>query len=213
MLCGGTPLIWESGPWKRYLARCVNGLRRRRQQRRWTEASCAAIERDIFLSAYAVRKLLDAGKVSDEVESGPLRAVAHPPRGCTADVMNWHRIDDLYDLSTHTEVDLSLRDFCNQVVHSFVFSLSIAASGGLAGFFVASDREKERRLLYFSIDTVADALLRVADDDIVTLHVSRDGVGMPAKITKKSNRLEAGTRLPPSPNPKSKLRPTRRCRT
>jgi len=185
-------MIWESGPWKRYLARCVATLGQRKQQRRWTEASCAAVERDIFLSAYAVRKLLDAGMVSDEVESGSLRAVAHPPRGCMVDIMNWHRIDELYDLSTHTEVALSLRELCNQVVHSFVFSLAFAAPGGLEGFFVASDREKERRLLYFSIDAVADALLRVADDDIMTLYLSRGG-GMPAKITKKSNRLGAGT--------------------
>lgn len=186
-------MIWDSRPWKRNLARCVDTLRRRKQQRRWTEASCIAVERDIFLSAYAVRKLLEAGKISDEVESDSLRAVAHLPRGRTVDVMNWNRIDELYDLSTHTEVNLSLRDFCNQVVHSFVFVLSFAAPGGLEGFFVASDREKERRLLHFPIDAVTDALFRVADDDIVTGRVLRDAVAKPARITNKSNRLEGLT--------------------
>jgi hypothetical protein len=145
------------------------------------------------LSAYAVRKLLESGKISDEVESAWLRAVAHPSRGSTVDIVNWDKIDELYELSTHTAVNLSLREFCNQVVHSFVFTLCFAESGGLAGFLVASDREKERRLLYLSIDTVTDALLRVADDDIVTLHISRGSAGMPAKITRKSDRLEVGT--------------------
>jgi hypothetical protein len=194
MPCGGNDVIWESGPWKRYLARCADALRRRKEQRRWLQASYAAAERDIFLSAYAVRKLLDAGDISDEVESQSLRAAAYPPRGRTVDVMNSYRIQELYDLSAQSEVALTLRDFCNQVVHSFVFSLGITPSGGLEGFFLASDREKERRLLYFHIDNVLDALLRVADDDIVTMEISRDGVGMPAKITKKSNRLGPGAR-------------------
>jgi len=186
-------MIWDSRPWKRNLARCADSLRRRKQQLRWTEVSCAAVERDILLSAYAVRKLLEAGKVSDEVESRSLRALAHLPRGRAVDIMNWHGIDDLYDLSTHTEVSLGLRDFCNQVVHSFVFVLSFAAPGGLEGFFLASDREKERQLLYFPIDAVTDSLFRVADDDIVTGRVLRDAVAKPARITKKSNRLEART--------------------
>jgi len=188
-------MIWESRPWKQYLARCVHGLERRSQQRRWTEASCAAVERDILLSAYAVRKLVEAGKVSDDIEARSLPAVAHLARGRTVDAMNWHRIDELYDLSKHIEARVSLRGFCNQIIHSFVFSLSMAPSGGLAGFFVASDREKGRRVFYFRIDTVTDALLRVADDDLVTLHVTRAGIEMPATVTKKSRRLETGTPL------------------
>jgi hypothetical protein len=171
------------------------------------------VERDIIVSAYAVRKLLEAGKISDEVESISLRAQAHLPRGRTVDLMNWHTIGELYDLSRHTKVDLSLRDFCNQIVHSFVFVLSFAAPGGLAGFFVASDREKERRLLHLPIDTVADALLRVADDDIATLHMSRNGIGAPAKVTRKSSRLEARGRPLPLPAAESKPRPTRCCRS
>lgn len=182
-------MTWESWPWKRDLARQGDVLQKRIQQRRWSEASCANVERDIFLSAYVVRKLLEAGKISDEVETTSLRAVEYSLRkGCTVDIMNWHKLDELYDLSSGTETVVNIREYCNQIIHSFVFSLSFSESGGLEGFFVASDREKDRRLLYLNIRTVAEALQCVTEDDIVSLQMSRNGVGMPMKIIKKSKR-------------------------
>jgi hypothetical protein len=182
-------MILDSWVWKRDLARRGDVLQKRIQQQRWTEASCANVERDIFLSAYVVRKLLEAGKISDEVESTSLRAVEYYLRKeCTVDIMNWHKLDELYDLSSGTETVVNIREYCNQIIHSFVFSLSFSESGGLDGFFVASDREKDRRLLYLNISTVAEALRCVTEDDVVTLQMSRNGVGMPMKIIKKSNQ-------------------------
>lgn len=106
--------------------------------------------------------------------------------------MNWHKLDELYDLSAGREASIGLRDFCNQIVHSFVFVLSIAASGGLQGFFVASDREKSQGLLYFDIDSVSDALLRVSRCDIVVLEISRAAVRGPLRISKRPNRQDPG---------------------
>ena len=174
------------------------------------------MERDVFLSAYTVRKLMEADKLSDELESSSLRALKYLPRDRTVDIinagtplnesgpmnlprdrtvdiMNWHKIDELYDISSHVVVSVGLRQFCNQVVHSFVFSLSMTARGGLDGFFVASDHTKDRQLLYFSIDAVVNTLLRVADDDIVSLRMSREAIGKPMKVTRKSNTLESAT--------------------
>lgn len=148
------------------------------------------MEQDIFLSAYAIRKLMDACKISHEVESTSLPGLEHSASGRTVDLMNWHRLDELYDLSKGVEVCVGLRDFCNEIVHSFVFSLTFTQRGGLDGFFVASDREKDRRLVYFDIGSVIDALMRVAGDDIVSAHWSRDAVGTPIKVIKKSNHRD-----------------------
>src|SRR5262249_34944504 len=144
-------MIWESGPWKRDIARRVARLKRRQRQRRWLEASLASVEQDIFSLAYAVRKLIEAGKVSDEVEAEPLSALEYHPLGRTVDIMNWHKLDELYDLETHKDKRITLRDFCNQIIHSFIFLPSMGESGGLDGFFVASDRTKDRRLPHFKV--------------------------------------------------------------
>lgn len=178
-------MIWDSLPWKRKLAKLAGSLRRRKEQHRWSESSLANVEQEIFLSAYIIRKLLDSNKISDETESISLRGKAYKHRGGTVDVMNWDKIDEYYDLSSGIEKTLRLRDFCNQVIHSFVFVLEI--DDGLKGFYVTSDRDKSSRLLYFGIDEVIDALERVVEDDIVSLVMER-GTNGEMKIIKKSNR-------------------------
>lgn len=182
-------MIWESWPWKRELLKRAASLDSRKRQRRWSDASCARVEQDIFLSAYVIRKLLDAKKISDEVESLCLRALTHQPLSRPVDIMNWDKIDRLYDLSHCAKASVSLREFCNQIVHSFVFLPCFDGdSGGLSGIFVSSDREKERRLLHFNLCEIVSVFRRVAEDDLVALHMTRDAVGEPLKVRGKSCR-------------------------
>jgi len=181
-------MIWDSSPWKRDLARLAESLRHRKSQRRWSERSLARVEQEIFLSAYIVRKLLDSNKLSDEVASSSLRGRAYKHCGGTVDIINWHKIDELYDLSSGEEINLGLRDFCNQIIHSFVFML--LTTNGLEGFYVASDRDKSSRLLYFDIDVVINTLVEVSVDDIVRLVAIR-GTDGEMKLIKKSNRLKS----------------------
>ena len=185
-------MIWESGPWKRDLLRRAHTLCRRRKQRRWVEASFASVEQDIFLSAYAIRKLLDAYKISDEVESASLVATAYEKRqSWPVDIQNAHKPNELYDLARDgVEVNLSLRQFCNQVIHSFIFFVEREEWGGLTGFYVASDREKESRVLHFDLDEVIETLTNIVEDDIVTMRVQREAVGQLAKVTMKSSRIQ-----------------------
>lgn len=185
-------MIYESYPWKCDIATRAARLRRRKQQKRWPEASFAAVERDIFLSAYAVRKLIESNKISDEVQYSTIRAGAYQSRHIAVDFMNRHDLDSLYDLSVPSEkTEVSLLDFCNQIIHSFVFCLAFDDNRAFDGLFVASDRDKEQRLLHFEIDTVMDALERIANDDIVLLQARR--VGGVARITRKSSRSEVAS--------------------
>ena len=123
-------MIAESWPWKRELAKHVHAIRRRITQLRWPPSTLAALERDLFVAAYAVRKLVEAVKVSDEVEASSLLARAHPRRDRPVDVANRHRVDDLYDLTISSEQRVGLRQFCNQVIHSFVFAIVTGPDGG-----------------------------------------------------------------------------------
>ena len=179
-------MIWESEPWKLYITGRIKSLQRRRFQRRWSGTSFAALEQDIFFSAYAVRKLVEAYKISDEVEAECIWALSHLPSSGDVDVMNWHRIEEHYDLATSTEVGLTLRQYCNQIIHSFIFIVTFAEDELLDGFFVASDFEKKHRLLYFTIEDIVKLLDKVAEDDIVSLEVRRDQIGGLAKIIRKS---------------------------
>ena len=51
-------VISDSIPWKDELLKIADRLERRKVQRRWVERTSFLVERDIMISAYALRKLL-----------------------------------------------------------------------------------------------------------------------------------------------------------
>jgi hypothetical protein len=181
-------MIWESGPWKRELERLAASLTRRKQQKRWYESSDAKLEREVFYAAYAVRKLLDACKISDEVEALRIEATAYMPTGRVIDIMNWDRIQKLYDLSKGTSRTISLRGFCDQIIHSFIFMPCFVDeySANLAGVYIASDHQMEKSLLYFDIDEIIKTLQAVVVDGIAVAEWKRDGPNKPLRVVKKS---------------------------
>ncbi len=145
---------------------------------------------EVFYAAYAVRKLIEAFKVSDDVASMRINAAKHPAIGRVADLMNWHQIDQLYDLSESEPWQLSLKEFCNQIIHSFVFVPCLGEGrSNLVGLFVSSDHQRARGLFYFDIDLVIQLLEAVAHDDIVCMSLKRDGIDQPLKVTRKSCKL------------------------
>jgi len=166
-------MIWESRPWKRKLDELAGSLLRQKKRYQWTETWLAKIEFDIFLSGYVIRKLLEANKISDEMKSAAVRVKVHMSRPHSVDKMNWHKLDKLYDLSKREERNISLRDFSNQLIHSFVFVPSILKNGRLRGFYVASDKEKNRCVYYFDIDSVISLFRRVVDDGVVRAEMYR----------------------------------------
>jgi len=88
---------------------------------------------------------------------------------------------------------VSLKDLCNQIIHSCMFVLEFEDSGELGGFFIASDQEKEQDLLFFQIDTVIQALSAAAEDDIVFIFVMPEDIAMPMKIIGKSSHHKSRT--------------------
>ncbi len=182
-------MIYESWPWKREIARIAESLRRRKNQKRWRAKSAVNVEREIFICAYIIRKLMDAYKISDEVEAFTLNAKVHPHYGEPVDILNKDKILELYNLSESKRTTVGVRQFCNLVIHSYVFAPVQGESLGLDGFCIASDRHKNQRLFFFDIDSILDLLTRVAKDDICTLRIERKAIGAPCKVTLKSSEV------------------------
>ncbi|SFO49970.1 hypothetical protein SAMN05660359_03875 [Geodermatophilus obscurus] len=160
-------MIWESGPWRHELAQVADRLEKRRTQRRWTQQTSFLVERDVMVSAYAVRKLHEARKVSEKVATSPIPVQRHQLIGQTPDIL---RTDDLgaYDFEDVTTTTLTLRELCNQFIHSYVFVLAAGDDGSaLDGVFVASDRERRRAVYWVGLADLIEAFRRVAYEDIV----------------------------------------------
>lgn len=173
-------MIWESYPWRRELLRRAALIEKRKHQKRWHEASFAALEMDLMLGAYIVRKLIDAKtKVPNEVSSARIQAVRHPLRIATEipNLMNWHHLDRFFDFTNGQQTSLSVVEFCNLVIHSWVFASTTdedAGNRGFAGILVTSDRKRTDGLYSINVDDIIHLFREVGTRVVTQLVMARD---------------------------------------
>lgn len=157
-------MIWESHLWKDDLLKQAIELRRRKTQTRWPESSFAKLEQLLMLGFYSVRKLHESNKLSTLTMKQTISLVEYPATGKTITMLNWHNLDELYDLDSTTTVDRDVLFVCHQFVHSFVFSPVFDDNDRLDGVMFASDRQRHTSLLQISIDQVVQLFEEVGND-------------------------------------------------
>src|ERR1035437_7373068 len=120
-------MIHESKYWKDELLVVSRKLKTWKKLKNFSrlEGKLFRIEKNIFIGAYAVRKLLDSYKVASNLSNMPLNIVRYSPNGKEVTFMNKDDIDDLYDPDNGSLDQLPLREFCNQIVHSYVFIIDL----------------------------------------------------------------------------------------
>ena len=156
-------MIWESHCWKEALLKDRDYLARFRISDSTREDTLAGIEKRIFISFYAIRKLMDAEKLSTSNVDSQWPIVWYP-NVSRIDILNWDNITEKYNLdSKHCEVR-KLRWLCNQVIHSFVFIIDFAENGMIGGIFISSDREKNKRVFFVERRTLMDVLKLIGND-------------------------------------------------
>lgn len=160
-------MIWESTPWKEGL---LSDAEKFASLHVAEEEAAVEFEKAIFVAAIAIRKLMEAKKLTDRVASLNLKCTRVPLHkgGRVPDLGNWHRVDEFYDYTGASDGTISLREFANQLIHSYIFGPITADSGGkLVGFFVASDNGRKHQLYEFAIEEVIDALRLIGKDEVV----------------------------------------------
>lgn len=173
-------MISDSVPWKEELLKLAQTIERRTTQRRWTERTSFLVERDLMNAGYAIRRLNEARKISDELAAETVTVQRHNLIGGPVDVWNRHKIWEHFDLDRPETVELALTEFSNQLIHSWVWMLSATETKPYRfdGVWVSSDWASKRYLYFFSADTLVQLFRAIGLDDIMTLGYQRgeDGV-------------------------------------
>jgi hypothetical protein len=153
--------------------RTANWLERWRLNEDVSERDLARMERELFVGFYAIRKLLETFKVSPSTRRGTYLMISSPGVG-TADYMNWHRLDEHFDLEAQHEEQRDLTFLCNQFIHSFIFLPAIDEAGALAGVYIASDRARKDKVYFVGAAQIVDAFRAVGRDYPTELHLRRN---------------------------------------
>jgi hypothetical protein len=164
------PMIAESYYWKRELLRVAARLRRRLTQRRWADASLSAVEMDLMVGFYAIRKLAEAKKISDEIVKLSVALRAYPAFGKPVHRGNAHKIDELYDLNAPRRLHRRLAFVWNQVIHSYIFTPLLAENRGLDGVLFCSDRERHTFLYELGVADIITLFEKVGSNVPASIH-------------------------------------------
>lgn len=185
-------MIDESGPWREELWRVARRLEGRKLQQRWTSRSNFLVERDVMVSAYAIRRLADAYKLSDQMRARTVPVEQYKLIGRAPDLMSRDRLNAFYDLTSGTSQSLGVVQICNQFVHSFVWVIETETGSNVTAIFFCSDRARSRWLYRVTIDDLVSLLDEVAEDDVVALEMIRGEDGQ-FNVVRASNYHEDST--------------------
>jgi len=158
-------MIWDSSHWKDGLLDAANQFDQIASRRCPSEKLLVELEKTVFLAAYAIRKLMEAKLLSTKNESQPVPARAYQASGKPVTITNWHNIDRLYDLDNTCKTTLTLRELCNQLIHSYVFlPLATSKTGPVKAVMFSSDRSRNKQLFEVSLHDLAKILRIVGRD-------------------------------------------------
>lgn len=157
-------MILESYFWKRELAREA-GMIERWCAKPPSDRQAVLLERKTFLSAYAVRKLKESNKLTDDLVASTVPAVEYPKKlERTPRFRHLDDINDRYDLDVGKSCELKVADLVNTIIHSLYFNLSAAEDGrSVDGFYVTSDHRDKK--LWFVLYSEFWKLLQSVSDN------------------------------------------------
>jgi len=157
-------MIYESSFWKDDLLRIAADLDRRRSQRRWVEASFAAVEKSVMVGCYIVRKLIEAKKLSDETVERPVVVASFSALGRPVHHLNRTKYWELYDLDFSTQTEIQLIRMCHLIIHSYGFHVSFSMSDEFDGVLFNSDRTRHDLLYHVHVAELIRVFREVGED-------------------------------------------------
>lgn len=157
-------MIFESAPWKNRVLKFAERLTRRTKQKKYSDRTYELIEEEVFYSSYAIRKLIEASKLSQSTIDFKFPVVTYPPTGKNVSKMNFHNLDELYRMDVPRSLDKDLTFIINQIIHSYVFTLGFDSDSKLDSFLVSSDFERNKSLYHIQIMDYIWLLNRVGHD-------------------------------------------------
>lgn len=139
-------MIWESHYWKEPLLLLADKLTQWQAPQEWEEEDLVGLEKDVFIAFYSIRKLIEARKLSDATAGMMVSNSAYPNKGKDVTILNWDKLEELYDFTSKKTEKRDLRFICNQVIHSYVFAPDISEEGILESILFCSDQERNKAL-------------------------------------------------------------------
>jgi len=158
--------------WKKELVRLADRLQKRSSQKRWTFPSTASLEKEVFVGAYSVRKLMESDKVSPSIAGRPVTLTFYPIRREKGEEPPKH-FTHRFELGGGVRQELKIEHLMNQFIHSYYFSPFVPFGKNMAGIFVASDRDRKMGLYYITLGNLSAIFRRVGNESVSSREIDQ----------------------------------------
>jgi hypothetical protein len=143
--------------------------------------SSVAIERYVFLTAYVMRKLKEAGALTEDVTKSMWPVMRYPmtdpvpPRAwflLSEDGQTWRQpLDQHYDLGEGRPEKMEFDHICNRLIHHFAFDVRVGGNG--IGEILFNSDHTTNRLWSITLDRYMGLVDEVAHDETMWIDTDR----------------------------------------
>ncbi len=155
-------MIFETNYWKLELKRLALILRRHITQDRWLAASDASVERCVMIGFYSIRKLLQAFQPPPNIKFQS-KVTVFPRNQNKLSPICFPEVPEAFDLDKPKIETIGLKKLCDQVIHSYFFSVWLGTDHKLRGVFFSSDYKKDIKVYRMDILAIIELFEKIAN--------------------------------------------------
>jgi hypothetical protein len=160
----------ESYYWKEDLLKLAKRLRPIKRPPRWTERLQVNFEKEVIISFFMIRKLIESTKLSSKTTK--LNApIFRSPCVAQRNSQNFMHIYDLYDFELEERVEKNVNFLCNQLIHGGATFAYRDKNRNWGGIYTCSDFERAKYVYRIPLDTIISILETAGNDypSIITI--------------------------------------------
>ena len=172
-------MINNSYYWKKELYLCYTNIIKNRfiEGRGVDEHPLYQIEKSLLFGAYIIRKLNESNKIPVALLSNRVDIETSKSIVDTIDVLNIHKIDELYDWGNSIKETRNWEFVINQIIHSYAIAYSSDERELFNGIYVNSDYTKNFSIYFIPISLIFELFLSVSELEINTFDGERKVIG------------------------------------
>jgi len=156
--------VIESRYWKEDLLAHARKLERAKKPRRWSERAVVNFEKELMISFFMVRALLERQKTSAKSRDFKIYLRKAPWNGKPVTQLNFWCIDELYQFDAETETTVSIGFLANQFVHARVIYAARDESRNWSEVLLCSDYETRKAIYRVPIPEIQRIFRMVGTD-------------------------------------------------
>lgn len=153
----------ESRFWKNDLLGHSKKLKKMPLIKRWSEKAQVNFEKEVIISFFMIRKLIEENKISKNVIKSKFQLFAYPRKEAPITGVNHLDISEVYDLEKQKKVTKDITFISNQLIHSLTL-FAIRKNKKWDHILITSDYEKSNYLYELSIDQMVNIFELIGND-------------------------------------------------